>query len=507
METRLAATMCTLPGRGRGERPLDIWSDIAGTLCSGRSADYHDMGRRYRLLLPDSKARSPDGKLQRFRTVNVHPRIKKGCPTLLDLEVDNWFCRADNPTCPVRVADIPDAGWARRESTIPLAECLALTRKVVRDLKQAGWVVKQAELKPLALEYPTIAVNGQTRRFTPGQTSKLVRQALRYWPVSDFGVVGLGESDLQRAAKALSDAWAGLTAGSGPSPNVHRQTAPEAGGEIVSLVVIPNDVDLWERPDLLTKLVEWEAEGCRFKLARSTTLSKRFPLETGCYDLALISGFSPWIPELPVVPATGFDAGHDTGTQRSRWAAATANSRLQIESVATTDTPLAEHMPDRVLERFWPDGADSMILRDGRLARERKEMMQRTTAESRPLVEVKKRPGTYLFRKRDKQDGGAQFADAVTDSHGEVLLQTLSNGRGNYHQPLRISLLSVADRLPALQGLLAQTAVPTLALFHGTRLPGVIYWADRASKLDRTGWSQVIGRGWHLPGLVPLSRR
>jgi hypothetical protein len=501
----LAATTCALPNRGRGESPLDLWTDIANTLCARQGSTYQQGRARFRLLLPNTSQTSPDGQFQHFRTINLHPRIKNGAPTLLDMEVGNWFCSPADTSVPLRSADISQTKWVRGVSSIPLDEHLQIARSAVDALKKAGWTVKRAQLEPLTLDAPRVVVRGSQHTYAPDRVGQLARQSLSACTPPSVGVMqldGVAAGQLDGTQDLLASAWAALIRGN-VRLNVRQVAAPIEGESFVTLVLIPDTVDLAERADLRASLASWEQQGCRFKLARVGTLQNRFSLQNICFDLAMIAGCDLWQPASCTIPAVAFDAGHDTDARRSRWASAFVDERLRVTSLKAVDTELAEHIPLHVTDRYWPGDPSAMVLRDGRLARERASFEKRAEADGRWLIEVKKHPGAILFRKESGRSIGAKFGDVVEDQHGEVLLQTLDQGSGDCHHPLCISLASSADRAAQVQALFDQTAVPGLTLFRQARLPGAIYWADLASKLDRTGWSQVIGRGWRLSSVVP----
>lgn len=322
-----------------------------------------------------------------------------------------------------------------------------------------------------------------------------------------FGVIQLeGREGVAKAKSALRDAWQRL-ARSGAALNVREVGDPCEREGFAVLVLIPDRVDLSARPDLLDRLRDWETAGCHFKLMRTTSLHNKFSVQNICFDLAGIAGAMHWHAARDVRPAVAFDAGHDTGARRSRWACAEVDGQLQVRNLRAVDSGLAEHIPDPVAEQFWPQQSDAMVLRDGRLARERVTFMRRAKDDGRWLLEVKKRPHAVLFRRslRSNQLQAAKYGDALVDPHGDVLLQTISQGSGDCVHPVRVSTDGV-DRGEQLQALFDQTAVRTLSMFRPARLPGGIYWADSVSKLDKTGWSQVIGRGWSLATLVPHAR-
>ena len=67
--------------------------------------------------------------------------------------------------------------------------------------------------------------------------------------------------------------------------------------------------------------------------------------------------------------------------------------------------------------------------------------------------------------------------------------------------------ITVADRdvVPEIvvSDVLALARVPTLALYHPSRLPAPIYCADIVSTLSADGWPKAIGRGFRVPHIIP----
>lgn len=501
----LSATTCALPNRGLGESPLELWTEIAETLCAQHGSAYQQGHARYRLLLTDTRQASPDRSFLHFRTLNLHPRIRSGAPTLLDMQAGSWFCTPTDVSVPLRSADVTETKWVRAVSSITLDEHLHITRSAARALKASGWTVERAHLEALMLDPPCVEINGNQHIYAPDRVRQFARDSLSACASIEVGVIQLGGASGAQGdavADSLASAWRTLTRGN-RQLSVRQVESPRVGQSCVALVLVPDAVDLSERADLRAALASWEQQGCLFKLARVTTLQNRFSLQNICFDLAMIAGCPLWQPISGITPAVAFDAGHDAGAQRSRWASAGVDEQLRVSKLAVVDTQLAEHIPPHVTDRFWPSDTASMVLRDGRLARERAPFAKRAGSEGRWLLEVKKHPGAILFRNEAGRPIGAKFGDAVVDQQGDVLLQTLDQGSGDCHHPLRVSTQSSVDRDAQLQALLAQSAVPGLTLFRQARLPGAIYWADLASKLDRTGWSQVIGRGWRLSSVVP----
>lgn len=387
----LAATTCALPNRGQLESPMDLWTEIAGTLCAGRGSTYLQGRARYRLLLTDTSQASPDGKVQHFRTLELHPRVKKGTPMLLDMEAGNWFCSPTDTSVPLRSADIPQTRWVHAVSSIPLDEHLRIARSAAVALKKAGWTIERAQIEPLTLDAPRVVIRGRQQTYAPGRVRQLARQSLSAGGPACIGVMqldGVANCQFGEIEDSLANPWKTLCPGN-IRLNVKTVAAPSVDESCVTLVLIPDRVDLAERPDLRAKLASWEQQGCQFKLAHTATLHNRYSVQNICFDLAMIAGCDLWQPASSATPAVAFDAGHDTASRRSRWASAYVDERLQVKSLGAVDTGLAEHIPSHIADRYWPKHASAMVLRDGRLARERASFASRAESDGRWLLEVK----------------------------------------------------------------------------------------------------------------------
>lgn len=499
----LRATTFVLYDTSPSRKGLDIWAELAEDVCDEEDSRFQAMsGKPYRLQINGSDDYSPDRRFVRFRTINVAIRLKQGFPALLDVSCGNWLFAVGNLKQNLPTFDIPDSRWVRGTTAIRLEEQLRLIHEFVLNLEDAGWQLEPAPLVPLDLESPKIETGSGVRRYDPSLVSRFAATPL-WQPAVRLGILVLDNpSTGADVANRLAQAWQRMFRWTPVVTAQLKEPLPEL--HAATLVVIPDQVDLAQRPDLRELLHIWEMEGRIFKLARRSTTTKPYPLNNLCFDLSLIAGSLAWRPVEEAVPAVSVDAGHDTVQRRSRWASARINGDLQLSSLRAIDTELAEHLPSQVVSAFWPTDANSMVVRDGRLARERQALDSRALAEGRLLWEVKKSPTALLFRGEMQTPKSAQFPDAVIDPHGEVLLQTLTQGDGDCIHPVRIALsgnsATIQHCLPAL---LTHCAAPMLSMYQQSRLPGPVYWADLASKLDRAGWSQVIGRGCGLADVIP----
>jgi hypothetical protein len=270
----------------------------------------------------------------------------------------------------------------------------------------------------------------------------------------------------------------------------------------VNLVLLDDRDDLDDRLDLRDVLRQAEADGYRFKLAKTGTLSKQYPMQNIVYDLFLIAGGRPWSATVDQPAFCSMDAGHSHELHKSRWVKVESDQKQRICAVKAVLTPLAEHIPKGRISELWPSQPRAIACRDGKLSQERGIMEAMAAKEGRVLIEAKKSPKAILWRANGANISPAEFGDALLDGQGDVLLQTAPQNARDYLHPVRLSTSGgCTEELAA--AFLHQHAMPGLSLFHMSRLPGTLYFADLISKLTTDGWPKAIGRGFRLPGLVP----
>ena len=271
---------------------------------------------------------------------------------------------------------------------------------------------------------------------------------------------------------------------------------------MVNLVLLPDAQDLNDMPELRDTLRRAEANGTRLKMAKLGSMSKPYPAMNIAYDMFLLAGGKPWIPHEIQTAFCSMDAGHNKEQQKSRWVKVTTNASHTIAEVQVTDTGLAEHIPSVVLNAMWPMWAGGIICRDGKLSKEKAQMHHRADLEKSPLIESKKSPKAVLWRQSGDKLHPAEFGDAVIDPHGDLLLQTVPQSVHDYIHPVRLTTHG-GDPVALATIYLHQQAVPGLSLFHMSRLPGSLYYADLISKLTGDGWPKAIGRGFKVPMIIP----
>jgi hypothetical protein len=501
----LKASIFVLPEPGRRMPASDLWAEMAAEVVAEFAEDYILGSRgRDRVCITREAVSSPDRAVIRYRTIEARIRRRAGEPTLLDLSVGNLFSlvSSSNPE-PVHVVNDPRyAQWARHAGQVPLGDHVRLIQQFAGDLQDAGWGLEQARLAPLQIPAPQVRNGNGARALPTEKFHQLVRRPAA-WPTAgmDIAIVAPGGGRTDRAAAQITQAMEALFGRSTPwAPRILAATEPNAGA--VSLMLLDDHSDLADLHDLRQTLRGAEAQGYGFKLAKLGSLSKPYPAQNIAYDLFLIAGGRPWMPVEPQPAFTSLDAGHDSDRARSRWVKVETNASHGVTNVQAFDTELAEHVPSRLLAQLWPMDAQAVLCRDGRLSRERAAFESRAAAERRPMIEAKKSPKAILWRESEDGASPALFGDAVLDEHGELLLQTVRQNIGDYVHPVRLAIQG-GDAVGLATAFLHQQAVPPLSLFHMSRLPGALYFADLVSKLTSDGWPKAVGRGFKVPEIIP----
>lgn len=502
---QVRASIFSLIEPSRRTPARELWSEIARDVEEEFKDVYlYREEWRYRIVVRNGPSISPDKSVVRYRTIEAGIRRQANKPTLLDLSVGNLFCNAaSDPTERLHVVSDPRyAVWARHAGQVPLAEHVHLVEQFIEHVMDAGWMLEKPEIMPFQVDPPGIRY-GRGERLLPtkgfGQLARF--PIVDVSPKTAFVVVDSRNSVARRAASSLEQAFSRCFPGSlvkGASVSYSDRMAVSD----VNLFVLDDRDDLNENRGLRDTLRQAEADGYRFKLAKASSLSKPYPMQNIAYDLFQIAGGRPWEPVSSQPAFCSLDAGHSVELRKSRWVKVESDRQQRILNVRAVLTPLAEHVPSSCIDELWPSQKGAIICRDGRLSQERGSMEKRATAEQRPLIEVKKSPKAILWRIEGDEIRPAEFGDAVRDDHGDALLQTVPQDVRDYIHPVRLS--GSGNRVvETATAFLHQHAMPGLSLFHMSRLPGTLYFADLISKMTADGWPKAIGRGFQLEAIVP----
>lgn len=503
--TEFCASIFGLTEPGRRIPAKELWAEIAHDVAGEFNDRYsYREDWNYSIVVRDAASISPDKTLARYRTIDAGIRRQPGRPTLLDLSVGNFFCKAQAELGErLHVVNDPRfSKWARQAGQVPLHEHVRLVELFVEHVMDAGWMLEKSEITQFRVRPPMVR-NGRGESLLP---TKGFVQLARY-PCVDvpsdtaFVVVDPSSSVARQTAHSLVQAFQGCFPGSLVRDTIvscSRRMVPSA----INLVLLGEHDDLRELHEMRDMLRQAEAEGWRFKLAKAASLSKPYPTQNIAYDLFQIAGGRPWVPAFPQPPFSSMDAGHSVEVRKSRWVKVESDSQLRIQDVKAVQTPLAEHVPVECIDAMWPSQREAIVCRDGRFSQERGLMEARALSEERILIEAKKSPKAIMWRLNGTDTRPAEFGDAVMDEHGEVLLQTMPQDERDYVHPLRL-LINGGRAEEMTTAFLHQHAMPGLSLFRMSRLPGTLYLADLISKLTSDGWPKAIGRGLQLPSLVP----
>lgn len=505
MTQAIQASIYRLPEPDTRASVKELWQAMANDLAAAFPKTYtHDREIGYKIRVLAEAVAAPDQNIVRYRTIEVALRRKRGCPTLLDVSTGNFFCqRSTNGCAPNEVLTSPIyATWVRKAGAIPLQDHLRLVRNFTSDLCEAGWIIEQEEWTSIALPCPEIVTGRGACAFPVGKILQAAKNPVML-PSGNrtYAVVSSSKIVAELASRQLSGAFGRLLPG-GEAKLLRIIPSATISAAATNLVLIDENEDLSQNPRRRDQLRMAESEGVRFKLCKIGTMAKPYPSLNIAFDLFVISGGVLWTPGHPQPPFCSFDAGHDPKSGRSRWVKVETDERQSITCVQVENTSLAEHMPQALVDQFWPDKKDAIICRDGRLAQERKVIEAKAAQERRPLIEMKKSPRSVLWRSLADSDAPALFGDAVIDSHGDVLIQTVPQEVSDYITPVRLSIQGEVITEIAAQ-FLAQHLVPGLSLFKMSRLPGSPYFADLISKLTADGWPKAIGRGFGIAMIIP----
>jgi hypothetical protein len=504
MDTLRASTFI-LPEPSRMMHARALWAEMANDVAHQSNDRYEFVGTwGYRVCLKTEAFSSPDRMLVRYRTMEASLRRRSGRPTLLDLSVGNLFSNATaSPPEPLHVVnEVRYAQWARHAGQVSLADHVRLVRQFTADVMDAGWRLENAALRPIKIPPPAIR-NGRGVQYLPTEKFYLLAQ----YPAK-MADTGLAFTVVWPESSKAAWAAAQLEASLDRMLRVSRPQVPRVlqarrmSAETMNLVLLDDQEDLADLPNLREELRAAEAAGIRFKLAKMGSLSKAYPAQNIAYDMFQIAGGRHWMPAEPQPAFCSMDAGHDKAGNKSRWVKVETDGQQAIRKVSVFDTCLAEHLPAALVDVMWPSEPTAIACRDGRFSQERSVMEARAAMECRPLIEAKKSPRAILWHASGNGELPAQFGDAVIDDHDEVLLQTVPQDPRDYIHPVRLALQG-EDAIQLTTAFLHQHAIPGLSLFRMSRLPGALYFADLVSKLTTDGWPKAVGRGFNIPQVIP----
>jgi hypothetical protein len=504
----LCASIFVLPEMNRKCPARALWAELAHDVSEFFGDNYlYASSWGFKICLKNERSYSPDRTIVRYRTIEACIRRRTGQSTLLDLAVGNMFALAA-ASLPEPISVFNDAQyakstkWARQAGKIPLCEHVRLVGKFTSEVMDSGWHLEAAILKPVKISLPEVYNGHGVTTLPSGKFSSLARNPVQFIESGlDFAIV-CSQADKARWARDMMtealDCLLGSKAAQIPSIRIVRDMSPDS----VNLVLLDDEQNLMKLSSLREELRRAEATGMRFKLAKLTSLARRYPRVNIAFDMFQIAGGRFWRPAGQHSAFCSIDAGHDTIRKRSRWVKVETDEQQLIKTVKVVDTSLAEHLPADLIDEMWPSMSNAILCRDGRFTQERARVKTRATAEKRPLIEVKKSPKAVLWHSSATGVRPVSEGEAIIDEHDEVLIQTVPQDEMDYIRPLRLSLHG-GDTISLSTAFLHQQAMPGLSLYRMSRLPGALYFADLVSKMSADGWPKAIGRGFNIPSVVP----
>ena len=489
--------------------PLGLWAAIGDSVTSYVSGKYDKENcKKYELRLPSTGKASPRGKLIRYRAISASiRRHDRSSVTLMDVSVSNIFVDSENSKLFVRTADYPEhAHWIRDVSKIPLAEHVDMAKQFVADISSSGYKIQDANLESLTL--PPAKLYNNVSEFTLPEGS-ILKCALH--PIHavetdiSFAVVTPSIFFSESIASKLSDKVNQFyRSGTRLPPKVFGSKT--LINSCVNLIVLSDTADLNKWPKFRNRLRAAERDGIRFKIIRSSSVNKAYPLVNIAYELCLLGGMIPWQPLKNQPAFCSIDAGHCTDKKRSRWVKVESDKFQAISDTQVKNTTLAEHIPSHLYESMWPSDIGAIFCRDGRLASERSYYSERGKKENHSIIECKKHPKSVIWREDNNTNivrAGGQ-GDCVIDSHRDFLMQPTGQNMPDAKKPIRLTIDENQDKAIELaQSFFEHYGMPGLSLFNTSRLPGTLYFADLISKLTEDGWIKIIGHGLRIDDVIP----
>lgn len=493
-------------GRETADR-REVWESLVGAAQKSAGNTYRPGNSRYpfRAYLLTEVARSSDRAILRYRTIEANVRRKPGCPTLVELSVGNSFVSAgDSGMIPLHIVDHPRyAEWARNTAAVSLTDHVHLVNRFVEHANSSGGGLQADRLLPHTLRPAEVANASGARQSLDSNLVALFGDPIRFPdPVRDYLVVTKCSQTAKNAATLLGAAFQRLL-GRHYAKLPRIAAGPKVSADCTNLILLDESLNLTTRTGWLDALRTAESAGVRFKLSKVATLSNQFAVRNLAFDLFHLAGGRAWVTLEKPTHICALDAGHDAQRKVSRWVGVESDAHLEIRSVSVTPTERAEHVPARILESLWPKHREALLCRDGRMSQERAAIEKRAAREGREVIEVKKSPQAVLWRTQHGELQPAAAGDAVEDSHGDWLLQTIRTSPRDYAHPLRLTVHG-ADPVELATRFFHQHAMPGLSL-GSSRLSGALYFADLVSKTTGDGWTRAIGRGFQVPQVVPLA--
>lgn len=483
---------------------ISFWHFFSKNICDSANGKYSVLTRlNYKIIICSERAVSPCGRLIRYKTLAFHFTRRSSIQFSFEVSVENFF--TDDREA-YTAADLQAyeniSAWINFVSKTSLSEHLRHVFDFLGCLDRAGFNFTEVSLTDGVLPFPDIISGYGTHNFLNKSFRKTVQRPLELpsrWSLSILGRSIDVATQAQCVLRARLDEIF-------PFSSCYPFTILRndwSGKADVHLIILDKSIDLATNSKLLEILITLESRGLYFKIINDTSLFDKFSSANIAFDLCMLAGCVLWRPGQEITPALGLDAGHDTKWRRSRWIRTESDVHGTIRGIKILNSKLAEHIPNHILTDIIHRAENMNIFRDGRLSQERLELTNFVHSSSCKLFEVKKNSKALLYR----LDGGAplpvSFGEYAVDPYGDILVQTTRQNPAAYMSPLRITPDDQTGKHACLEAFASLYLTPSISLFNQPRLPGVLYWADMASKYRENCWAKVVGRGFGLTELIP----
>lgn len=492
------ATVFSLEEVEVGRPNRDIAIEMAEALA-GEYPERYALGVSHGELvaIKDARACYPkDPGVCRYRTIDYNiVRLANGAA--IELCVSNQFVGLKNES---ESGDL--AAWKKRISDVPWKEHVERVRQLVLDLEEAGWILPVMDLESYQARQVRM-VNRAGSVFYDGRGfSKIVKEPLVIPDGIDLVVADSAGEMSQGMIEGLIDALNRLfNDKQGKAVTVSRKNDLERlSADQVGLIVLPSEWVPSPRDPLYAFLQQLESTKAKFQLSLAKSLHNRFSLQNIAFSLFELAGGLGWTTETHRARTIiSLDAGHARVASLSRWCATRYESKSSKVDVAFYDSERKENLTEAVFERIaakW-SGKGYEVWRDGRWHKDDVSWIQPKFPASQ-CYEVIKNPRSVLYRGSIESPAVPHLGDCVRYENGHYLVQTIEvDGAKGYQRPLRVRGDIDGEQLDDIVSLCKR---PAKSIYHSSRLPIPLYWADRASKLTVDGWLKAIGQGWGLAG-------
>jgi hypothetical protein len=396
-----------------------------------------------------------------------------------------------------------DAKWIRSTSQITLQKHVSSVKDFLIDAQDIGWCLPLIKLNQINIDNISLRNAQNIIDYNEG----CFRQIMQYPYIEAAGrplvVIGPNKISCESAVVQLKNVKNKLF------PNSKRflldyttkTTLESIHTNSLSLIILPDSVDVEESPQWLNYFHDIEKKGMLFKPIKQSTIENYYAWHNIIFDLFMIDGGIPWIGNnITEENIVAIDAGHDTLNRESLWVATSYCTRSNNIRLSTHKTSLNESFDDTTIKALQIEnyGKNTCLWRDGKFHKSDRESLHKCGFKEENLYSFIKEPQAVMFRGNIDNPQPPKFGDALRYPDGSVLLQTIET-KSDYRRPIRVK--TPKDSMVA--DIIALCKQPITGFMHPNRLPAPLYWADLVSKKEKGGWLKVVGRSWNLKDIIP----